>query len=392
MGRIIVLAAAVVWAAVPIALAEDSFPNFRDVVIDPHCGDVCYAVAAADVDADGKVDIVAVTENRVLWYQAPDWKPRVIIEDQTERDNVCIAPHDIDGDGKVDFAVGAGWIKTGNGTIQWLSRGESLDDRWHVHMIGAEKFLHRMRFADVLDTGKPQLVISPLNKSVANGVRLMAFEIPADPKKDRWPETVLDDTLNRMHNHVHADLDGDGSIDTLTASQEGVHVVRGDKDSWHRIKLNDGALGAKPEQMGAGEIKVGTLRSGAKYIATVEPMHGTSAVVYTSPDDGKTWTRKVIDDTLSRGHAVWCANLDTDEDDELIVGHSQPGPGPIKGPGLYVFDPPADPEGEWTKHVIDNGGIAVEDAWAADFTGDGKIDIVAGGRETHNVKLYVNGK
>ena len=102
------------------------FPRFRHHTIDPNCGNVCYAVTLADVDGDGRQDIVAVTENRVLWYQAPDWKKRVIIEDQTERDNVCIAPFDIDGDGKIDFALGAGWTKVG--TIQWLSRGNSLDE------------------------------------------------------------------------------------------------------------------------------------------------------------------------------------------------------------------------------------------------------------------------
>ncbi len=68
----------------------ENFPTFREQVIDPHCGEICYAVTLADVDGDERQDIVAVTENRVLWYQAPDWKKWVIIEDQTTRDNVCI--------------------------------------------------------------------------------------------------------------------------------------------------------------------------------------------------------------------------------------------------------------------------------------------------------------
>jgi hypothetical protein len=45
---------------------------------------------------------------------------------------------------------------------------------------------------------------------------------------------------------------------------------------------------------------------------------------------------------------------------------------------------------EWEKHVIDAGGIATEDLVVGDFTGDGRPDIVAGGRGTRNVKLYVN--
>ena len=47
---------------------------------------------------------------------------------------------------------------------------------------------------------------------------------------------------------------------------------------------------------------------------------------------------------------------------------------------------------KWTKHVVDAGGVATEDLVVADFTGDGRPDILAGGRATHNVKLYVNTK
>ncbi len=366
---------------VPAASAADAaFPTFKHQTIDPNVGNVCYAVTLADVDGDGKQDIVAVTENRVLWYQNPSWKMRVIIADQTDRDNVCIAPADIDGDGKVDFALGAGWTKIG--TIQWLSRGESLDDKWSVHMIDKEVWLHRMRFADVLGIGKPQLVISPLNKTVGNGIRLTAFTIPENPKKDRWQRTLLDGSLNRMHNHWHVDLDGDGSIDTVTASQEGVSLIRRSKDGFTKTQLGDS---------GAGEIKVGKLKGGGQFIATVEPMHGTSVAIYTQTKGKKPgWTRHVIEDTLKRGHAVWAADVDGDGTDEVIVGHSDKGTGSIKGPGVYIFDAQDAAGTKWKKHVIDDGGIAVEDAIAADLNGDGRIDIVAGGRATHNLKLYIN--
>ena len=186
-----------------LCLAE--LPQFQEIVIDPEaCQKAVYAVTLADVDGDGRDDIVAVTESAVLWYQNPSWTRRVIIQDQTELDNVCIAAHDIDGDGQVDFGLGAGWTKIG--TIQWLTRGESLDDRWKVHQIGVEPWTHRMRWADVLGEGRPQLVVSPLNATEGNGVRLTAFSIPERPARDPWPKTVLDDTLNRMHNHWHVDL------------------------------------------------------------------------------------------------------------------------------------------------------------------------------------------
>ncbi|MFN9268831.1 MAG: FG-GAP repeat domain-containing protein, partial [Planctomycetaceae bacterium] len=53
--------------------------TFSSKTLDPKAGEVVYAVIAADVDGDRRPDVVAVTENRVVWYQNPDWTPRVIV-------------------------------------------------------------------------------------------------------------------------------------------------------------------------------------------------------------------------------------------------------------------------------------------------------------------------
>lgn len=392
------------FAAGP-GLAAAAVPGFEPRVIDPHAGEIVYAVTHADVDGDGGQDVVAVTENAVLWYAAPGWTKHVVIQDQTVRDNVCIAAHDVDGDGKVDFALGAGWPQSG-GTIQWLSRNTSLEEKWNVYFIAEIPSTHRMRWADVLGTGKPQLVVSPLNKSGDDpGVRLTAFEVPANPKMDRWQATVLDDTLNRMHNHWHEHLNRDGVHETFAASQEGIHLIRladvtgrGPTERYTatrhfaKMKLSSGAAGEKPTEQGAGEVKFGMLKGAKPILAAVEPMHGNMAVVYVAKEGlaSTEWERHVLDDTLGRGHAVWLADLDADGDDEIVIGHSDPATGPVKGPGVYVYEAQDDTGTKWTKHVVDDGGMATEDLFALDLTGDGRIDLLAGGRNTHNVKLYVN--
>ena len=389
MARLVLVGLALHCLALPLPAAE--FPKFQAQDIDPHVGEICYAVTLADVDGDKKNDLVAVTENRVVWYRNPDWKLGVIIENQTDRDNVCIAPYDIDGDGRIDFALGAGWTKIG--TLQWLSRGKGPDDKWNVHFIGKEGWLHRMRWGDILGTGKPQLVISPLNKTVAEGVRLTAFEIPGNPATDPWKPTVLDQTMNAMHNHWMGDFNGDGKTDIITASQEGVFLIeRSASGEIVKTQLGSGASDPNnPTGRGAGEVKVGKLKGDRRFIATVEPMHGNSVVVYTPPAAGAAlWTRHVLDETLKRGHAVGTADLDRDGSDELIIGHSDKGPGPISGPGIYIYDAQDETGTKWEKHVLDNGGIATEDLLFDDLDGDGWIDIFAGGRATHNVKLYRN--
>jgi hypothetical protein len=55
---------------------------------------------------------------------------------------------------------------------------------------------------------------------------------------------------------------------------------------------------------------------------------------------------------------------------------------------VFVYTPNDD--GGWQKHVIDDKDMAAEDLAAADLNGDGRIDIVAVGRATHNVRIYWN--
>ena len=384
--------------------------KFRAEEIETKLG-VGYAVVLVDMNDDRKPDIVVVDTDRAHWYENPSWKRRTLIEGQTKKDNVCIAPYDIDGDGKLDFALGADWRPAdtvGSGTLQWITRGKSADDRWAVHPIGQEPTVHRIRWADFDGDGRSELIVVPLfgrgSSAKSNyserPLRILSYQVPSDPVKGPWKAEVISEDLHVSHNFHPADVNGDGKLDLLAASYEGVSLFqRSPQGKWSRELIGTGNQDNKAGSRGASEIKLGSLggagRESAKYIATIEPWHGNQVTVYTLDPPQvmrpRKWNRQVLDDQLKWGHAVWCANLDEDKEEELIIG-VRDNQGTKFKCGVRIYDP-QDPRGQkWQRSMLDPGGVAVEDLAAADLNGDGRIDIVAVGRATHNVKIYWNEK
>lgn len=362
---------------------------------------VGYSVIVADVDNDMKPDIVVADAQRVIWLQNPGWKLHTIIAGQTKPDNVSIAAHDIDGDGLVDFALAADWkpfnTRSG-GTLQWLKRGKTLDEPWTVHSIAEDiPTIHRIRFATLSPSKAPHLIVVPLMGRGASAaknwseqpVEILSYAIPRQPLKDRWTPTTLDHSLHVIHNFHAVDVEGGGNVDLLSASYEGVSLLkrRDDRKTIHRLGLGDQTLPEK--NRGASEVRLGRLKNGQPAIATIEPWHGSQVVVYrpSGKDLEMPWQRTVIDKDLKWGHAVAWADLNGDGQDELIVGvRDNLSPQHPCGIRLYRLKD----DGLWMTERLDPGGVAVEDLTVADLNGDGKPDIIAVGRATGNVRIYWN--
>jgi len=403
------MAAITVWTApAPTAGGEGGKTDFASFRIQELIEKlkVGYAVTLVDVNGDGKKDIVVVDTTRVIWFENPTWKVRTIIQGMTKPDNVCIDAYDIDGDGQIDFALGADWKPfntSAGGTLQWLKRGKTIDDPWTVHAIDMEPTVHRIRFADIDGNGKSALLSVPLmgrgSSAKANWidgapVRVTAYRIPKDPVKDRWLPEVLDESLHVSHNFWPIDAPTRKGKDVLVASYEGVSLLSMLDGKWKRQHLGIGNQDNPKGNRGSSEIKQGKLKNGKKFIATIEPWHGNQVVVYTEPTKpGELWDRHMIDDQLRWGHGVWCADLDGDGSDELIIGVRDL---PAKtdkfteSRGVRVYRALDEKGSKWQRQIVDNGGVAVEDLAAVDLDGDDKIDIVAVGRQTFNVRIYWN--
>jgi hypothetical protein len=162
---------------------------------------------------------------------------------------------------------------------------------------------------------------------------------------------------------------------------------------WVREQTGEGNQVNPGGNRGSSEVKRGWHKYPQAFIATIEPWHGHQVVVYTPSFDEskKLWNRHVLDDKLKWGHAVWSADLNGDGDEELIIGvrdNFSDKPGERRGVRIYKEVDSLGPK--WARHIVEDGGVAVEALAVADLNGDGRPDIVAVGRQTGNVRIYWN--
>lgn len=375
------------------ALAQTAKPVFEHQEIDKI--QIGYGLAIGDVDGDKKPDILLADKKEIVWYANPGkagqaWKKHIIAANLTPLDNVCIAARDIDGDGKVEVAVGAMWNpgetndETKSGAVFYLIRPADPTQKWEPVKLHHEVTTHRMRWVQIAK-GKFVLVVKPLhgkgNKGgVGAGCRVLAYEPPADPKSE-WKTTLIDDTMHMTHNFEVLAMPGVKDADLLIiGGKEGFKAA-----AWLDQKWSVNASPYANLSEGVGEIRMNFVGKTA-VIAAVEPMHGSKLVAYVEAGKDQA-TRLVLDDTIKEGHALAFADVLSIGRPQILVGWRMPNKDVKVGIKMFV---PSEDATKWEQHLIDDNKIAVEDLQVADLDGDGKLDIIAAGRATKNLKIYWN--
>ncbi len=391
-----------VVAALALGAPDAGAPRFEAVTVDGKVG-IGYGVAIADVDGDKKPDVLLIDKDILAWYRNPNWEKTVLAEKLTPLDHVCLAARDIDGDGKAEVAAGAGWNPSdtiGSGSLHYLLPKTDRAARWEPIRLPHEPTVHRMRWMRAR-AGSWNLVVAPLhgkgNKDYqGEGARILAYKMPADPRQS-WATEEIDGTFHVVHNFDPVQWDDDPEEELLVGSKEGVFLFDRGPEKWRRTILASPPAGGT---LFASEVRVGRAKDdrpgGAKrFFATIEPFHGNKVVVYTPPTSGAAatepsapWSPRLLDDSLNGGHALACGDLLGTGGDQIVSGWRLKDKSGKVGIRMYA---PADETWEkWKTFPVDDNAMACEDLTLADLNADGRLDVIAAGRDTHNLIVYFN--
>jgi hypothetical protein len=177
-----------------------------------------HDVELADLDGDGKIDIVTrhqsgfgkMMGNQIyIWKQVDPYHWLMRTFDCPHGEGLALA--DINGDGKIDVIIGGKWFQ---------NPGDIIGDTWLEHNYISESEFEKswtkgdvmVACADLDGDGQVEIVVSP---SEGKG-RLSWFDPPPDLRDAIWSEHVLAET-DHAHGLDVGDIDRDGQIEIAVA-------------------------------------------------------------------------------------------------------------------------------------------------------------------------------
>ena len=369
----------------PITAADEAAGlkfSKRCLMVSPNEG-----CAIADVDRDGKPDIIAGTH----WFAAPDFVPRPIRDIPqvslgfgdnefyaNNGDHAC----DVDGDGWVDVISG-GWTEA---ELYWYKnpgkKGLEKGWKWEPKLLfNGRKDNEAFDLCDLDGDRIPEVVIHCWVRNESLVVLKLGKGSDGQPNVTR---IVLGEN-GCGHGYAFGDVNGDGREDILCEA------------GWYEHPAGD--VFAKPWKF---HPETGLRGVSSPFLVVDVTGDGRSDIIWgkghdygvflweqgePKPDGTTTWKEHLVDKSWSQAHSMAWADLDGDGKGELITGkrvrgHGDSDPGALEPECLYYYtwDGAA---GKFNRHTISPPGGGVGTGMqirAADLNGDSRPDIAVSGK------------
>jgi hypothetical protein len=356
-------------------------------------------VSVADISGDGHPDLVAAarTSNSVIWFeQAPGDPPLFTARTIATDARLVLGVHaaDVDGDGRVDV-LSASYL---DDTVAWYEHVPPPDDSpyepptFTKHVIAEDAVGAASVFAAHLnaDTRLDVLSASRLDDTVAWYEHVPAAPGAEDPTPSFVKHVIHDDVAGATA-VVAADLDRDGDLDVIAAAQAADAIYwwpnnGGAFDKMERKTL-DGTVG------GPIAVAVADLNGdGAPDVISASYRDDTIAWYEndcTTPPCGvPSFTRHVVSTAAVHANDVAAGHLDGGGVD-LVSASSLPGFPASQDKLAWYRDVAAALPGLPEERRISRSADGAVSAFAVDLDRDGDVDVATAGR-TNRITWFEN--
>lgn len=291
-----------------------------------------------DVNQDGWPDVIRIglPGEEAVWYENPQnkpglWKMHPLLQNAGNESPTMV---DVDGDGRADIlcndpvAKQMIWLKSPSvkGDTLWrryvIASGDNLP--LHKNIAGINRYTHGLGWIDMNGDGRPDVVITK-----------GWWETPKDRTQTNWTFHPAD--LGEDCSQIYGmDLKGDGKTELISASAH-------DYGIWWHERASDSTCGFM-------------------------------------------WVHHSIFNGFSQSHGLALADINADGNPDLITGkryfaHNGHDPGAFEPAVLYWFEFKPGKEPTWIPHLIDNNSGVGLQVVARDINGDGLVDIVVANKK-----------
>lgn len=334
-------------------------------------------VAVADVNKDGKPDVLAGTE----WFEAPSWKKHDITKPATFKttdysQSFLQYAMDVDQDGWIDL-IRIGYPGDPAG---WYRNPGKKKGYWKEYSLYPSVGNESPSLLDIDGDGRKDLVC---NNSELK--KMVWVSPPTTPHDTTWTEHIISsDTLLGTHKYTHGlgfgDMNLDGRIDVLY--REGWWEAPADRrqPDW---TFHHADLGKECSQM---------------YVMDLDE-DGDQDVISSSAHDYGIWWHEQIKNgdsiewkshdiftEFSQSHSLRSEDINGDGHPDLITGkryyaHNGKDPGAEQPAVIYWFEYKPGKQPQWTPHLIDNNSGAGLNFVVDDMNNDKLPDIVVSNKK-----------